>query len=266
MNIAGLKQKIRHAIRDWMIRKLDQANYDVVKRVKRSQYPGEKNRFEYQKLYNTFHIEPGWVVLDIGGGHDPFPYATVLSDLYPDETSHRSEPLVRDNRPFVVMDVQNIQMPDKSVDFIYCSHVLEHVDDPIKACSELMRVGKRGYIETPAVLSDNLFAWAGKTCHKWHVSAIADTLVFFEYTSRQKEGVRSAAWQDMIFSPYFHPVQEIFRNNPDLFYTMLKWEDRFRAVVFRLDASVQALGLDSASKRDLSAKEPSKHDETHSSS
>jgi len=34
--------------------------------------------------------------------------------------------------------------PDKSFDFVYCAHVLEHVDDPIRACREIMRVGKRG--------------------------------------------------------------------------------------------------------------------------
>lgn len=40
----------------------------------------------------------------------------------------------------VKMDISNIQYPDDSFPFIYCSHVLEHVDDDIKAISELCRI------------------------------------------------------------------------------------------------------------------------------
>ena len=38
------------------------------------------------------------------------------------------------------MDVADIQFPDKSFDFIYCSHVLEHVPDDKKAMAELHRI------------------------------------------------------------------------------------------------------------------------------
>jgi ubiquinone/menaquinone biosynthesis C-methylase UbiE len=46
------------------------------------------------------------------------------------------------------MDITNIYYPDKSFDVIYCSHVLEHVPDDIKAMSEFNRVLKsNGYID-----------------------------------------------------------------------------------------------------------------------
>ena len=41
-----------------------------------------------------------------------------------------------------LMDIQNINYEDNYFDFIYCSHVLEHVPDDIKAMKELHRVLK----------------------------------------------------------------------------------------------------------------------------
>jgi hypothetical protein len=43
---------------------------------------------------------------------------------------------------------------------VHCSQVLECVKDSLAACREIMRVGKRGYIETPTLGKDTLFAWA----------------------------------------------------------------------------------------------------------
>lgn len=44
----------------------------------------------------------------------------------------------------VEMDVTAIQYPDCSFDYIVCNHVLEHVDDDLKAMRELYRVLKPG--------------------------------------------------------------------------------------------------------------------------
>lgn len=45
-------------------------------------------------------------------------------------------------RAMIKMDITNIQMEDESLDFIYCSHVLEHVVDDRKAMREFYRVLK----------------------------------------------------------------------------------------------------------------------------
>ncbi|MEN8130798.1 MAG: methyltransferase domain-containing protein [Pseudomonadota bacterium] len=45
-------------------------------------------------------------------------------------------------RAMVKMDITNIDCPDQSFDVIYCSHVLEHVQDDRKAMSEFYRVLK----------------------------------------------------------------------------------------------------------------------------
>ena len=45
-------------------------------------------------------------------------------------------------RAMVKMDITNILYDDQTFDVIYCSHVLEHVPDDIKALKELFRVLK----------------------------------------------------------------------------------------------------------------------------
>jgi len=47
-----------------------------------------------------------------------------------------------DPRAMVRMDITDIQYPDDSFDVIYCSHVLEHVQEDVKAMRELRRVLK----------------------------------------------------------------------------------------------------------------------------
>ena len=42
------------------------------------------------------------------------------------------------------MDITDIQYPDNTFDVIYCSHVLEHVQDDRKAMAEFYRVLKSG--------------------------------------------------------------------------------------------------------------------------
>jgi SAM-dependent methyltransferase len=44
----------------------------------------------------------------------------------------------------VKMDITDIQYPDDTFDVIYCSHVLEHVQDDRKAIGEFYRVLKPG--------------------------------------------------------------------------------------------------------------------------
>jgi SAM-dependent methyltransferase len=47
-----------------------------------------------------------------------------------------------DPRADVRMDITDIDYPDATFDFIYCSHVLEHVDDDRRAMREFRRVLK----------------------------------------------------------------------------------------------------------------------------
>jgi ubiquinone/menaquinone biosynthesis C-methylase UbiE len=217
---------------------LGRQGWELVRRRPRPTYPAELNRYASQLPHIEGRIRPGGVVLDVGSGHYPFPHATILSELYLGPNRHRTEEAVRDGRPFVVFDIHAMPFRDHSVDFAYCSHVLEHVEDPARACAELVRVARDGYIETPTLGKDVLFAWA-EGRHRWHVVAIGERLVFFEYTPRQLQGIRSTAWWDLMHDDSDHPLQQVFYANEDVFNVMFAWRDRFQWTVYRLDGSVE---------------------------
>jgi ubiquinone/menaquinone biosynthesis C-methylase UbiE len=220
---------------------LAEIEYDEVKLEAHRRKPQSLNlddRFTYQSQCVDFDISSGDTVLDVGCGDNPFPYATQLVDLLPEPSKHRARQLDTAGKPFVVADVHALPFPDKSFDFVYCSHLLEHVEDPIAACRELMRVGKRGYIETPTGGKDTLFAWIGEM-HNWQVVASGDRLCFFEYSERQRAGIRSKAWYDVIVSEWFYPLQEAFAENQDVFNVMFPWDESFGVVVFRLDGTIE---------------------------
>jgi len=207
---------------------------------KRPKWAGEDDRFSYQQRYVRFKIQPGERVLDIGNGGYPFPAATVVADRFLEKSPFRYEGLVTQNKPFVLADIHDLAFRDKAFDFIYCSHVLELVENPLRACEEIMRVGKRGYIETPTLGKDALFAWA-RNLQKWHVVAIGQNLCFFEYSERQLDGIQSSVWRDLIASKWRNPLQEVFYENQDVFNVMFTWDDHFSVFLFRLDGTIQML-------------------------
>lgn len=208
------------------------------KKPRRFHLIGARGRFENQIRFVDFDIRPEDRVLDIGSGGNPFPHADVLMDYYPKATPHRTSLLKHDGKPFVVADIHDLPFKENQFDYIYCSHVLEHVENPIRACKELVRVGQKGYIETPTFGKDILFSW-GKEMHKWHVVSCGPNLVFFEYTPRQLMGIQSRAWHNVIYSPWYHPLQESFYSNLDLFNVMFEWNIKFNVSVFYLDGSVR---------------------------
>jgi len=73
--------------------------------------------------------------------------------------------------------------PDNRFDYATCTHVLEDVRDPIWVCSEISRIAKAGYIETPSrVVEQSLGVehplYAGYYHHRWLVEAKDDCLLF----------------------------------------------------------------------------------------
>ncbi len=198
-----------------------------------------EGRYFYQKQYIDFQIKEGDKVLDIGSGGYPFPLATHLADFYEGKTTHRNEELKRDDRPFTVCNLELTPFTDKEFDFVYCSHVLEHVEDPIQACEELMRIGKRGYIETPSKISDTMFNFTKiHNHHKWHTQVLGNTLIFMEWKSSERRDLGTDYFFHQYHSKWQNPFQDLVWNNRDLFVNMMLWEEKFNYIVINKEGEV----------------------------
>jgi len=145
----------------------------------------------FNRIENVLHlIEPSARVLDVGGAAEVFPRANVVIDILPYESRQRSHLDMPEQ--FLCEDwyVGDICFPeiwshfrDKEFDFVVCSHVLEDVRDPIFVCSQIQRVAKAGYIETPSRFrecakvnaNDTVAGWGH---HRWLVDVEDGTIVF----------------------------------------------------------------------------------------
>jgi SAM-dependent methyltransferase len=157
-------------------------------------------------------------VLEIGSGNRPRRRSDVLCDKFAADNTERSagDAIVIDKRPFVIADGLALPFKDESFDYVIASHILEHVDDPHKFVSELTRVAKRGYIETPSELGEKIFGWP---FHKWIVRFEDNTIIM-----RPRSG-------DSPFADYFHKMYEHDLHFAEFvdshfadFYVQLEWD------------------------------------------
>ncbi|MEP7011512.1 MAG: methyltransferase domain-containing protein [Acidobacteriota bacterium] len=131
-------------------------------------------------------LQPDDLVLDIGGWACPFNRAQWVLDAEPYETrgfyrtfggnayqGGEKEWFSADT--WVRHDICGrapFPFPDKHFDFVICSHTLEDIRDPIGVCAEIVRVGKRGYIEVPSRAFESTHGMeqpnlTGLSHHRW---------------------------------------------------------------------------------------------------
>ena len=102
---------------------------------------------------------PNWKVLDIGCGYTANENATVVSDVQDLSNFYK-------NKKFVKITEKKLPFKDNEFDFVITSHVIEHVDDFQFFISEIERISKKGYIELPTKLGDNL-VFENSNDHLW---------------------------------------------------------------------------------------------------
>ena len=102
---------------------------------------------------------PNWKVLDIGCGYTANENATVVSDVQDLSNFYK-------NKQFVKITEKKLPFKDNEFDFVITSHVIEHVEDFQFFISEIERISKKGYIELPTKLGDNL-VFENSNDHLW---------------------------------------------------------------------------------------------------
>jgi len=98
-------------------------------------------------------------ILEVGGGHNPYRGITHAVDKFPFDNQERGlhDYVFQKGVEFRQGELEKLPFSEEEkFDFIYVSHVFEHVEFPAKAVGELNRLTTRGYIETPAPIWEQL--------------------------------------------------------------------------------------------------------------
>jgi ubiquinone/menaquinone biosynthesis C-methylase UbiE len=175
----------------------------------------------------------------VGSGHRPHEDATHLVDLLPEDDSERGKPIQQLGLPLLLANVESLPFKDKSFDYVYASHVLEHTQNPEAACKELMRIARAGYIETPSPFYEQGYNYPnperGWPFHRWFVYlGEGDTLTFEPKTAHTIE-----QFCDCRHGQFVKHIYESMKDLNDLHrvlprecnYTVLHWKDEFKFAV-----------------------------------
>ena len=162
-------------------------------------------------------------ILDIGCSKDALKQATHLidyidnADFYP-------------GKKFIVQDLnanQILPFTNKSIDFVFCSHILEHLDSPIKLINEMNRVGKSGVVIVPTKFEDNFSMpdaiidgnkyLSDRYGHKWWFDYGKNGIL--EISERQRV-IRSLP--NHIYEKEIKPLRSYM---PNIFELCISWSD-----------------------------------------
>ena len=177
----------------------------------------KKLRWSLRRLHCP--VPESALVLEVGAGGNPYPRANILLDAM-ESTVERVEQQLITDRPLILGLCEELPFKDKVFDFVIASHVLEHTDDPEKFLSELMRVGKAGYIETPE-------GWFEKMCpftyHRLEVSNVDGRLLIKKKPNWKPDEISVLYEKKLAGDANF---TRFMRVNPYLNHMRYYWSDR----------------------------------------
>lgn len=128
------------------------------------------------------------LVLDIGGYFQPFERANCVIDFLPYDSRKSGAGLCKEyftKDTWVQQDVcdytKSFPFKDKQFDFVNAGHIFEDLRDPTHALKEMVRVGKKGYVEIPSRFMEQVFELqysnvSGFTHHRWIIDVISDKI------------------------------------------------------------------------------------------
>ena len=154
-----------------------------------------------------------WNILDIGCGYNANKFAKVICDVQ-DLSNHYQD------KKFIRLTEKKLPFKDKEFDFVVASHVMEHVEDIDFFIEELERVSKKGYIELPTKLEDNL-VFENKKDHLWHMD-------FDDVENKLVVSKKVQYFEPVLTVSTTKKLNEIFRTSLVL---ELIWEDSINHIV-----------------------------------
>lgn len=105
--------------------------------------------------------------------------------------------------PDIISDIHTLPFADGSQDAIVCVSVLEHVENPIKACSELHRVLRQGgYLLVYVPFLYYYHAESGYYKDYWRFTEDTIRMLFKDFSEIKIETVRGAVETLVMFLPF----------------------------------------------------------------
>ncbi|WP_415289796.1 class I SAM-dependent methyltransferase [Candidatus Pelagibacter sp. Uisw_136] len=164
-------------------------------------------------INNLLQNNTTWNILDIGCGYNANKFAKVICDVQ-DLSNHYKD------KKFIKLKEKKLPFKDKEFDFVVASHVMEHVEDVDFFIKELERVSKKGYIELPTMLEDNL-VFENKKDHLWHMD-------FDDVENKLLISKKVQYFEPVLTVSTIKKLNEVFRTSLVL---ELIWEDRINYIV-----------------------------------
>ena len=164
-------------------------------------------------IYNLLQNNTTWNILDIGCGYNASKFAKVICDVQ-DLSNHYQD------KKFIRLTEKKLPFKDKEFDFTVASHVIEHVEDIEFFIKELERVSKKGYIELPTMLEDNL-VFENKKDHLWHMD-------FDDVENKLLISKKVNYFEPILTVSTIKKLNEVFRTSLVL---ELIWEDRIDYII-----------------------------------
>jgi predicted SAM-dependent methyltransferase len=114
--------------------------------------PGPRAPRDYVSLPQ---IPDDWKVLEIGPGA----YPLARADVYLDRDIDKLTPLSEQGESTILGDVHGglNDIPNKTFDYLFCSHVMEHLSSPSSAAATFSRIAKRGTVVVPSTFKEMMF-------------------------------------------------------------------------------------------------------------
>jgi predicted SAM-dependent methyltransferase len=200
--------------------------------------PGPRLPVDYAKP--PYDIDPNWRVGEIGPGA----YPLYRADLFIDHDSDRLDPLAEMGKNVLRADIMSglNEIPDKHFDYLWCSHVMEHVPSPERAAATISRIAKRGTIVMPSVMKEAIGGFEERD-HRWLIIPNPQTNgvpIFVRQNAEYIEKIRDVDFQKiqcrMIRTgPNKHDEARYLRRwwyktEPDL-DIVVHWENEFKVQV-----------------------------------
>lgn len=159
------------------------------------------------------------LVLEVGSGGSPYFRANVLVDAFAETRERHWAPFITD-RPSVFGMGEELPFRDKCFDFVIASHVLEHSANPEKFLSELQRVAKAGYIETPDAFMERINPYWD---HRSEVTVRNGVLEIRKKSSWFSDQDLVALYEERAKALI---AGSVIPSNPFVFHTRFYWTDQ----------------------------------------